>query len=104
METKHFKLEKLKWNGIQVIIDYEMGEFEIDPVVGYFNISELENEYFRELLLYFLTYGNNEYKDWFEEFIFIPKEENGEPMKIADVSILKFENGEVTSLDFCEEK
>lgn len=87
--------EKVNWNQVQVLVEFQKqyGSDEVDIVVDYFPLSELENEYFIELLKYLLSYGKTEYHTWFEEFIYIPYED-GKPMSISDVGIRKIENGE----------
>lgn len=95
--------ERLNWKCVQVIVDYETLNDDLETVAKYFSLEDLEDEYFIELLAYFLSYGENKYQDWFDEFIYIPKDKNGKPLEIIDVTVLKFSYGQVESLVAYEE-
>lgn len=86
---------KINWNHIQILVEFEKsdGSEEVETVVANYDLEDLENEYFIELLKYLLSYGETEYKTWFEEFIYIPYED-GKPMKVSEVVIRKIENGQ----------
>lgn len=92
--------KKMKWNHVQVLVEYFTDENrdEVEVVTDCFPLEEMENEYFVELLKYFLSNGKTKYETWFEEFIYIPHT-NGKPKTISDVGIRKIENGEVFIVD-----
>lgn len=90
---------KVNYNQVQVIVDFEKqnDSCDIETVVNHFSLSELENKYFLEFLKYLLSFGETEYQTWFEEFFYIPYEDE-KPMSISSVDIRKIENGEVYSI------
>lgn len=98
MKTKEFNFKKLKWDCIQVIVDYDTSDDEYETSVNYFSSRELENEYFIELLQYLISHGGTRYKDYFDEFMCIPKCEDGKPKVILNATIIKFDDGAVFSI------
>lgn len=96
---EEIKLTKLDWDCVQVIVWFDNGD-DYEYTVDYFSLEELKNEYFIELLKYLLSHGGTKYQDWFEEFMFIPKNGNDKPKVIENVSIIKFEDGEAFRIDW----
>lgn len=93
------KWEESTWNTIQLVIRFETSDDDFETVVGYFSPTELENEYFIELLAYIGSKGESEYKHWMDEFIYIPKDEvEGKPLPIWSSDISRIVNGKIYEL------
>lgn len=97
--------KRMVWNHVQVVVEYfkDDSRCEVERVVDCFPLYNLENKYFVEVLTYLLSYGEAEYKTWFNEYIYTPHRD-GKPMTISEVDIRKIENGEVFAIDLKKNK
>lgn len=97
-EELKLNFKKASWNHVEVIVEFEKDEDEVETVVWHFDLEELENEYFMELLKYLVSLGKTECKTWFGEFMYIPYKD-GKPLKINEASVRKVIDGVIYYLD-----
>lgn len=97
-EELKLNFKKASWNHVEVIVEFEKDEDETETVVWHFDLTELENEYFIELLEYLVSLGKTKEKSWFGEFMYIPYKD-GKPRKINEASVRKVIDGTIYYLD-----